>query len=180
MISTIGKNIYRRMNVRLALRGNVEYSPDLRVGVGTILKAPDRLRIGRKVVIGAYSTIACNGTIGDGALISSQVGIVGRYDHDHKAIGHFFTEAPWIYAESARAREDRDRIVIEDDVWIGHGAIVLTGLVVGRGSIVAAGAVVIRDIPRYSIVAGNPAKIVGERFTSEEIGRHEQQLYGAV
>lgn len=58
--------------------------------------------------------------------------------------------------------------VIEDDVWIGHNAIILPGCRrVGRGSIIGAGAIVTRDVPAYSIVAGNPAKVLRERFSSE-------------
>lgn len=51
-------------------------------------------------------------------------------------------------------------VVIESDVWIGAGALILKGVSVGRGSIVAAQAVVSKDVPRGSIVAGNPARIV--------------------
>lgn len=51
-------------------------------------------------------------------------------------------------------------IVIEDKVWIGARAIILKGVKIGCGSIVAAGAVVTKDVPPYSIVAGNPAKVV--------------------
>ena len=51
-------------------------------------------------------------------------------------------------------------IVIEDNVWIGHGAYIMPGVTVHRGSIVAARAVVTKDVPEFSVVAGVPAKIV--------------------
>lgn len=54
-------------------------------------------------------------------------------------------------------------VVIEDDVWLGHGAIVLKGVTVGRGAIVAAGSVVTRDVEPRSIVAGVPARVVSRR-----------------
>lgn len=58
--------------------------------------------------------------------------------------------------------------VIEDDVWIGHNAMILPSCRrIGRGSIVGAGAVVTRDVPRYTVVAGNPAKVLRERFEPE-------------
>ena len=64
--------------------------------------------------------------------------------------------------------------MIEDDVWVGYGTIVLTGLTVGRGSVVAAGSVVTRDIPPYSIAAGVPARVIGKRFDDQAtIDRHE-------
>ncbi len=57
-------------------------------------------------------------------------------------------------------------IVIEDDVWIGSGAIVLQGVTIGRGAVVAAGAVVNRDVAPNSIVGGSPARLIRERIQS--------------
>ena len=56
------------------------------------------------------------------------------------------------------------RVNIGHDVWIGHGAIVLPGRSVGTGAVVAAGAIVTKDVPPYTIVAGNPATIIKRRF----------------
>ncbi len=53
-------------------------------------------------------------------------------------------------------------VIVEDHVWIGTGAIVLKGVTVGEGAVVAAGAVVTRDVPPKTIVAGSPAKAVGQ------------------
>ena len=50
-------------------------------------------------------------------------------------------------------------ITLEDDVWPGHRVIVMAGVTVGRGSVVGAGAVVTKDIPPYSLAAGNPAVV---------------------
>ena len=57
------------------------------------------------------------------------------------------------------------RCHIGHDVWIGHGAIVLPGRSIGTGAVVAAGAVVTKDVPAYTIVAGNPARIIRRRFS---------------
>ena len=54
-------------------------------------------------------------------------------------------------------------ITIEDDVWIGAGAIILANVTIGSGSIVGAGAVVTRSCPPYSILAGVPARVIGRR-----------------
>jgi hypothetical protein len=54
---------------------------------------------------------------------------------------------------------------IGHDVWIGHGAIVLPGRNVGTGAVIAAGAIVTKDVPAYTIVGGNPARIIRRRFT---------------
>lgn len=71
---------------------------------------------------------------------------------------------------------DRD-VVVEEDVWIGARVTILSGVHVGRGCEIGAGTVLRSSIPPYSIVFGNPAKIVGFRFTPEEIIEHERKLY---
>ena len=58
-------------------------------------------------------------------------------------------------------------IVIEDDVWLGAGAVVLAGVRIGRGSVVGAGAVVVKDVAPWSVVAGNPARTVKMRRPDE-------------
>ncbi len=71
---------------------------------------------------------------------------------------------------------DKD-IIVEEDVWIGNHAILLSGVTVGRGSEVGAGSVVRHNVPPYSVVIGNPCKVVGFRFTPEEIVEHEKIQY---
>ena len=58
-------------------------------------------------------------------------------------------------------------IVIEDDVWIAAGAIILRGVTIGKGAIVGAGAVVSADVPSFAIVVGNPARVIRE-LTEDE------------
>lgn len=60
-------------------------------------------------------------------------------------------------------------IVVDDDVWIGHHATILTGVHIGQGAVVAAGAVVNKDVPPYAIVGGVPAKIIKYRFSEDMI-----------
>lgn len=61
-------------------------------------------------------------------------------------------------------------IIIEDEVWIGYGAIILSGVTIGKGAIVAAGAVVTKNVAPYTIVAGNPALTIRERFSEKVVG----------
>ena len=60
-------------------------------------------------------------------------------------------------------------IILDDDVWIGYRAIILSGVHIGQGAIIAAGAVVTKDVPPYAIVAGVPARIVKYRFSEDII-----------
>ncbi|KOF08612.1 acetyltransferase [Planococcus glaciei] len=64
-------------------------------------------------------------------------------------------------------------IVVEDDVWIGMDAMILSGVKIGKGAIIAAGSVVTKDIEPYSVVAGNPAKLVKYRFDKDVIDELE-------
>ena len=60
-------------------------------------------------------------------------------------------------------------IIIEDDVWIGHGSIILSNVHIGQGAVIAAGSVVTKNVPAYSVVGGSPAKIIKYRFDKETI-----------
>ncbi|HEY5233210.1 MAG TPA: CatB-related O-acetyltransferase [Verrucomicrobiae bacterium] len=60
-------------------------------------------------------------------------------------------------------------VIIGNDVWIGTGATILSGVHIGNGAVIAACSVVTKNVPSYGIVAGNPAKLVRLRFTTDEI-----------
>lgn len=60
-------------------------------------------------------------------------------------------------------------VVIGNDVWLGHQSLVLSGVTIGDGAIIGAGSVVRHDIPPYAIVAGNPSRVAGFRFPTEQI-----------
>ena len=60
-------------------------------------------------------------------------------------------------------------IVIDDDVWIGTRAIIMSGVHIGQGAVVAAGAVVTKDVPPYGVVGGVPAKVIKYRFDQNTI-----------
>jgi phosphonate metabolism protein (transferase hexapeptide repeat family) len=91
---------------------------------------------------------------------------------------HRATQAHFTYRASAYFPGESDdaeffewrrahRVEIGHDVWIGHGAIVLPGRSVGTGAVIAGGAVVTKDVPPYTIVAGNPARPVRPRFPED-------------
>lgn len=60
-------------------------------------------------------------------------------------------------------------IIVEDDVWIGYGAVILSGVRIGQGAVVAAGAVVASDIPAYAVAGGVPAKVLKMRFPEKTV-----------
>lgn len=62
-------------------------------------------------------------------------------------------------------------IIIDDDVWIGYGATIVSGVHIGQGAVIAAGAVVTKDIPPYAVVGGVPAKVIKYRFNKETIDK---------
>ncbi len=62
-------------------------------------------------------------------------------------------------------------IIVGHDVWFGYGCLIKNGVTIGSGSIIAAGSVIVKDVPPYSIVAGNPAKVVKMRFDDKTIDR---------
>ena len=112
--------------------------------------------------------------IGNDVLIGNNVGLIGRYDHDFSCVGKSIKDSPWIGDKQYAFKGKGLKIEIDHDVWIGYGATIMSGVKIGRGSIVGAGSVVLEDIEPYMIVAGNPAKAISKRFTSDQIKKHEK------
>ena len=111
------------------------------------------LSFGTNVQINDNCQIACAGriVIGDNVLIASKV-FISDHDHDFNSTG---TPMEW-------ALKVAD-VSVEDGCWIGNGVSILKGVNIGRSSIVGAGSVVTHSFPEYSIIAGSPAKLIGNR-----------------
>ena len=92
-------------------------------------------------------------------------------DHRVDVIGCFMSEV------KEKLPENDADIVIEDDCWVGMGAVILKGVTIGRGSVIGAGTIVTKDIPPYSIVYSKSQLVIKERFTKEQIMEHEKTLY---
>ena len=172
------KRAWQALYRRYAIRNHVTVGRGLHLGMGTVVDATVGLTIGDDVYIGKGCTVECNGSIGSGVMLANRVGLIGRHDHDVSAVGRMVRHAPWIGDADFDPAKKAERLVIEDDVWIGYGAIVLSGVTVHRGAVVAAGALVTRDVPPYAVVAGVPARLRGWRFSDREIAQHETELYG--
>ncbi|WP_205850139.1 DapH/DapD/GlmU-related protein [Nakamurella flava] len=119
--------------------------------------------------MGRNSLIDVSGTIGDYFLVAANVAVVGRQDHAIDEIGVPVVLSAWV---GNREPTPQDLITIGDDVWIGAGAVVLSGIRVGHAAVIAAGAVVINDVPDFAVVAGCPARVVGARFDDSQGRRH--------
>lgn len=106
-------------------------------------------------------------TIGNYVSIAPGVKFILGGEHRYNT----FSTYPFKVMLMGEKREDCSKgpIIVDDDVWIGMDAMILSGVRIGRGAIVGARAIVAKDIPPYAIVVGNPAKIVKYRFSKEII-----------
>ena len=130
----------------------------------------------RKFSLGDYSVIesfACiNNAVGDVmigdhtriGLHNTIIGPVLIGNHVNLAQGITVTALNHIFENSEKRIDEQgvstSAVVIEDDIWIGANAVVLPGVTIGHHSVVAAGAVVTKDVPPHSLVAGVPAKVI--------------------
>lgn len=136
----------------------------------------DCIRVGRETygVINAYTfdhkqSENVGLIIGNFCSIADNVSFLLAGEHDYSLISTFpfrrFRPDNKIYNDSI----SKGKIIIDDDVWIGFGSIILSGVHIGKGAVIAAGAVIADDIPPYAIVGGVPAKVIKYRFTEKII-----------
>lgn len=109
------------------------------------------IQIGRDSLIGELNVLRGQGgiTIGDRVYTAPLVQML--------AVNHVYQDPTRPIIEQGITAQG---IVIEDDVWVGAGAVITDGVRVGRGAVVAAGAVVTKDVPAHTVVAGAPARVV--------------------
>jgi acetyltransferase-like isoleucine patch superfamily enzyme len=146
----------------------VSIGRDVHCKSSAIFWAPHRdIRLGDHVGIGHYCHFTADTRIGSKVLIASFVSFINSDDHIHDIVGKTMWDSE---------RGDAHSIEVEDDVWIGQGAIIMSPCRIGRGSIVAAGSVVKGDVQPYTIVGGVLAKKIRNRFTPDQIAEHERLL----
>lgn len=127
-------------------------SQDAIIYYGCEVRSPRNISIGRGSVIGDNAILdGRNGIeIGNNVVLASNVSIWTE-QHDHRD--------PWFRCVTQSHRP----VIIDDRAWIGPNTIILHSVHIGEGAVVGAGAVVTHDVPPYTIVAGLPAKKIGER-----------------
>jgi acetyltransferase-like isoleucine patch superfamily enzyme len=141
---TIGNNFYSDMRLRLEAWDDhlgYKFSPKIIIG--------NNVSINSDCHIGAINEII----IEDDVLIASKVFIT---DHYHGVIESEVISVP----PSSRKLHSKGPVKIEKNVWIGEGVVILPNVTIGENSIVGANSVVTKNIPKNSIVGGNPAKII--------------------
>jgi phosphonate metabolism protein (transferase hexapeptide repeat family) len=155
---------------------------DSRLGAYTEVGARTRLL---EVELADYSYVVndseiAHTTFGKFCSIAAMTRInPGNHPMDRASQSHFTYRASSYFPgaldeESFFAWRRAHPVTIGHDVWVGHGAIILPGRTIGTGAVVAAGAVVTKDVAPYTIVGGNPARLIRRRFpaaTAERVRR---------
>lgn len=131
-----------------------------------------KVSVGKKTygILNVFHAYGCSEeklTIGNYCSIGPNVIFILGGEHPYK----FVSTYPFRVKVCGEIYEatTKGEIKVCDDVWIGHGAMVLSGVTLGQGSIVAAGSVVTKNVPPYAIVGGNPARIIKYRFSEDVI-----------
>jgi acetyltransferase-like isoleucine patch superfamily enzyme len=119
-----------------------------------------------KLLVYSYSDNDAQLFIGNLCSIAEGVKFMLGGEHNYKCLLTYPIHANF---SSGIDSNNKGNINIEDDVWIGANSIILSGVTLARGTVVAAGSVVIKSTLPYSIVGGNPAKLIKFRFDAEII-----------
>lgn len=138
----------------------IKHNGFARIPISTEIWSPHKdITIGDKVQFGPHCKIQCDIEFGNSILIATGVAFVGKDDH--------ITSIPERTIWNS-GRGDSFKTKVGNDVWIGHGAIIMGGVTIGDGAIVAAGSVVTKNVEPCTIVGGNPARFIKNRFSTEE------------
>jgi galactoside O-acetyltransferase len=174
LIGKFAPRLVAELGRNTRIRGRIERrhpSATVRIGhdsliAGTLVVEAEasRLVIGDNVFIGGGALVDCLDqiTIEDYVLISYQVIIMDSDNHSLRASERIGDLKRWRSQEYDWSRVSRAPVVIRARAWIGARAIITKGVLIGEGAVVAAGAVVTKEVPPYTIVAGNPARVIRE------------------
>ena len=128
-------------------------------------------RLGDYTAVGNDALVSYS-TVGKFCQIGAWVAINPDDHHQDRPALHHFTHQSWMYVfsdddDAFHGMRREKSVEIGNDVWIGHGAIILPGVTIGNGAVINEGSVVSKHVPAYSIVAGNPGEVLRDRFTDD-------------
>ena len=142
-------------------------------GIRVRIWARKTVIIGKNFYIGRDSFIESDVIIGDNVIWANRVALVGKYDHHYQQVGVPISLASRIRDENYSWLGIDSLTIIEDDVWVGYGSTIISGVKIGTGSIIATGSLVTKDVEPYSIYGGVPAIKLKDRFaTKEDLAEH--------
>ena len=145
-------NLFGKSIRRILVRGFVDKADKL-INIDKNANISPNIEIGRNSGIGINAKITSSTIIGANVMMGPNVSIfTTTHNFDKK-------EVPMCEQGDGVIKS----VIIEDDVWIGANVIILPGVTVGKGSIIGAGSIVTKDVKEYTIVAGNPAKVIKKR-----------------
>lgn len=140
------------------------------IGIDTIVNANvvfekdgAEMNIGDRTFIGkSLLTIAEKLTIGDNVMISWGVTVTDHDSHSLQFSKRAHDVENWADGKKSWDDVNTQAVVVHDKAWVGFNAVILKGITIGEGSIVGAASVVTKDVLPWTIVAGNPAKLIRE------------------
>lgn len=144
LMNSIKRSILRKLFKHVGKETNIR--PNIKFIIGNI-----KLGDGSSIGEGSYLQDGADIIIGKDVMMGPKVSI---YTTNH---GISKNIPMW------KQKSIHKSVIIEDEVWIGHGAIILPGRKIGYGSVVGAGSVITKDVPPFAVVGGNPAKILKYR-----------------
>lgn len=154
---------------------NVIKNPNIIVGDYTYYDDFETVENFEKNVKYHFDFIGDQLIIGKFCMIASDVKfIMNGANHLTNAISAFpfaIFGNDWTNAMDNKSYPQKGDIIIGNDVWIGYNATIMSGVTIGDGAIIAANSTVIKDVEPYTIVGGNPAKIIKKRFSEEIINK---------
>lgn len=170
------KTIYPLKNYnRLCFLKNIIKNPNIIVGDFTYYDDFEDVYNFEKNVKYHFDFIGDKLIIGKFCMIASDVKfIMNGANHLTRSVSSYPFEIfgnGWENAMEGRAYPHKGDIVIGNDVWIGYNATIMTGVNIGDGAIIAANSTVVKDVPPYTIVGGNPAVEIRKRFSEGEINQ---------